>query len=117
MKVGFIGLGTMGAGMAANLHTYLKKSNHGLIVHDVNRKAGESFLANGATWADSPRQVAEQCDVIFASLPGPPEVEARHGASLICGRAAAGHSRNLRRSTVDTGLEKRPRACWATGPQ
>ncbi len=76
MKVGFIGLGTMGAGMAANLHTFLKSSNHGLVVYDVNKKSGDSFVANGATWADSPQKVAEQCDVNFASLPGPPEDEA-----------------------------------------
>ncbi len=76
MKVGFIGLGTMGASMAANLQTYLLKSNHGLIVYDVNRKAGDAHVAKGAIFADSPRALAEQCDVIFASLPGPPEVEA-----------------------------------------
>ena len=75
MKVGFIGLGTMGARMATNLQTYLNKSNHGLVVFDLNRQSAEPHLANGATWADSPRAVAEQCDVIFASLPGPPEVE------------------------------------------
>jgi 3-hydroxyisobutyrate dehydrogenase-like beta-hydroxyacid dehydrogenase len=76
MKVGFIGLGTMGAHMANNLQTYLLKSNHGLVVYDVNRASADPHLARGATWADSPRALAEQCDVIFASLPGPPEVEA-----------------------------------------
>ena len=76
MKVGFIGLGTMGASMAANLQTYLLKSNHGLIVYDVNKTAADQHIAKGATWAESPRALAEQCDVIFASLPGPPEVEA-----------------------------------------
>ena len=35
MKVGFIGLGTMGAYMAANLSRYLESSNHGLVVHDT----------------------------------------------------------------------------------
>ncbi len=76
MKVGFIGLGTMGASMAANLQTYLLKSNHGLVVYDVNRQAGDAHVAKGATFAESPKALAEQCDVIFASLPGPPEVEA-----------------------------------------
>lgn len=76
MKVGFIGLGTMGAFMAANLQKYLLKSNHGMVVHDINRAAAEGCIAGGATWADSPKALAEQCDVIFASLPGPPEVEA-----------------------------------------
>lgn len=76
MKVGFIGLGTMGASMAANLQTYLLKSNHGFIVYDLNPKAAEPHLAKGATFAKSPKELAAQCDVIFASLPGPPEVEA-----------------------------------------
>ena len=76
MKVGFIGLGTMGAFMAANLAKYLETSNHGLVVHDVRRSAAEAFLAKGAEWADSPKAVAEKCDVIFLSLPGPKEVEA-----------------------------------------
>lgn len=76
MKVGFIGLGTMGAYMAANLSRHLESSNHGLVVHDIRRAAAEPFLAKGAQWADSPRQLAEACDVIFLSLPGPKEVEA-----------------------------------------
>jgi 3-hydroxyisobutyrate dehydrogenase len=71
MKVGFIGLGTMGAFMAANL----QKAGHQLVIHDVRREAGSNRLAAGAIWADSPKAVAEQCEVIFTSLPGPKEVE------------------------------------------
>src|SRR5690349_4022204 len=33
------------------------------------------FIDLGAHWADSPKAVAEQCQVVFTSLPGPPEVE------------------------------------------
>jgi len=72
MQVGFIGLGTMGAGMAANL----RKAGHGLVVHEVRRASAEPFLAEGAQWAESPRKVAEAVEVVFTSLPGPPEVEA-----------------------------------------
>jgi 3-hydroxyisobutyrate dehydrogenase len=46
------------------------------VVFDVNRKAGDAHIANGAEWAESPAALAAQCDVIFLSLPGPPEVEA-----------------------------------------
>ena len=56
MRVGFIGLGMMGKGMAANL----QKAGHELVVHDLSRAAAEPFLAKGAIWADSPKQVAEQ---------------------------------------------------------
>lgn len=72
MKVGFIGLGTMGASMASNL----QKAQVKLVVHDIDKAAAERHITDGAEWADSPKALAEQCDVIFASLPGPPEVEA-----------------------------------------
>src|SRR3954463_7845543 len=71
MKVGFIGLGTMGASMAANL----QKAGYELVVHDIRRAAAERHMAAGAVWANSPKALAEQCEVIFTSLPGPPEVE------------------------------------------
>ena len=73
MKVGFIGLGTMGASMASNLQ---KKGGHDLVVNDVRREAAAPHLAAGAVWADTPCQVAEAAHVVFTSLPGPVEVEA-----------------------------------------
>ena len=72
MKVGFIGLGTMGRHMAANL----QKAGHELIAHDVRRDAAEPHVKNGARFVDSPRAVAEAAEVVFTSLPGPAEVEA-----------------------------------------
>jgi len=72
MRVGFIGLGTMGASMASNV----QQRGHDLVVHDVRREAATPHLAAGARWADTPRQVAEASEVVFTSLPGPPEVEA-----------------------------------------
>ena len=71
MRVGFIGLGMMGKGMAANL----QKAGHNLVVHDLSRAAAEPFLTKGAVWANSPKQVAEQTEVIFTSLPVPADVE------------------------------------------
>jgi 3-hydroxyisobutyrate dehydrogenase len=71
MKIGFIGLGTMGAFMAANL----QKSQYRLVVNDIRRDAAKKHLDAGAEWADTPKSVAEQCDVVFTSLPGPPDVE------------------------------------------
>ncbi|MBV8084475.1 MAG: NAD-binding protein [Chloroflexi bacterium] len=72
MKVGFIGLGTMGGSMAANL----QKAGYDLVVHDARKEVTDRHVAAGAVWADSPKAVAEQVDVVFTSLPGPPEVEA-----------------------------------------
>ena len=51
MRVGFIGVGMMGKGMAANL----QKAGHDLVVHDLSRAAAEPFLAKGAVWANSPK--------------------------------------------------------------
>jgi 3-hydroxyisobutyrate dehydrogenase-like beta-hydroxyacid dehydrogenase len=72
MRVGFIGLGTMGASMALNV----QKAGHELIVNDVRREAAAPHLKAGATWADSARDVARKSEVVFTSLPGPREVEA-----------------------------------------
>ena len=70
MYVGFIGLGTMGAGMASNL----AKGGYKLVVHDARKEVAERFLSSNVGWAESPREVAEQCEVICLSLPGPNEV-------------------------------------------
>jgi 3-hydroxyisobutyrate dehydrogenase len=77
MRVGFIGLGTMGSGMTANLN----KAGHQLVVHDARRQAAERICAAGAEWADTPRDVAASSEVVFTSLPGPPEFE-----SVCCGK-------------------------------
>jgi 3-hydroxyisobutyrate dehydrogenase len=71
MQIGFIGLGTMGGKMAANL----QRAGYPLMVYDVRREAAAPHLAAGAVWADSPRQVAQNCEVVFSSLPGPSDVE------------------------------------------
>lgn len=72
MKIGFIGLGTMGSSMAANLVA----AGHDLVVHDLVRDAATPHLDAGAEWADDPAGVASACAVVFTSLPGPGEVEA-----------------------------------------
>jgi len=88
MKVGFIGLGTMGASMASNLQA----AGHELCVHDVRKPAAAPHLAAGAVWKDTPRAVAEAAEVVFTSLPGPPEVEqvALGAEGLIHGMRAGG---------------------------
>lgn len=71
LRVGFIGLGTMGSRMA----TGLQNAGYQLIVNDIRREAAAQHVSNGAQWADSPQQVAEAAGVIFTSLPAPPDVE------------------------------------------
>jgi 3-hydroxyisobutyrate dehydrogenase-like beta-hydroxyacid dehydrogenase len=81
--VGFVGLGTMGCRMAANL----QKAGFELIVHDLTRQAASHHLNAGARWADSPRALAGAAEVIFSSLPEPRDVEtvARGADGLITG--------------------------------
>ena len=72
MLIGFIGLGTMGARMAENLH----KAGYRLVVNDLRKETAAPFVAAGAIWADTPKALASQAEVIFTSLPEPPDVEA-----------------------------------------
>lgn len=70
--VGFIGLGNMGAPMAANLLA----AGFPLFVHDVRRAAADHHLGLGAAWADSPAEVVRRCGIVCLSLPGPTEMKA-----------------------------------------
>lgn len=72
MRVGFIGLGTMGGHFATNI----QKAGYEMVVSDISRQHARKHLDAGAAWAETPREVAAQTDVVLASLPGPPEVTA-----------------------------------------
>jgi 3-hydroxyisobutyrate dehydrogenase len=72
MRVGFIGLGTMGASIALNAI----KGGFALTVHDVRKAAGEPHVKAGATWADTVEDAGRDADVVLTSLPGPKEVQA-----------------------------------------
>lgn len=65
MKIGFIGLGAMGKGMAVNL----VKNSHQLVVYDINTAVTNQLKELGAEVAQSPKKLAEQVDVIMTSLP------------------------------------------------
>lgn len=72
MRVGFIGLGTMGASIALNAI----KGGFALTVHDLRRDAAQAHLKAGATWADTVEDAGREADVVLTSLPGPKEVKA-----------------------------------------
>lgn len=87
MKVGFIGMGFMGRHMARNI----AKGGHEMHVFDIRREAADEVISLGATWADSPRAVAEASEVVFTSLPRPQDVvEVTLGEGGILSGAAAG---------------------------
>ena len=71
MRIAFIGLGTMGRHMAANLQT----AGHELVVHDARREAADPHVASGARWANSAAEAAQGAELILTSLPGPKQVE------------------------------------------
>lgn len=72
MRIGFIGLGSMGRSMAENL----RRAGHSLQVHDARADAAASLVGEGSVWAASPAQAAADAAVVFTCLPGPPEVDA-----------------------------------------
>jgi 2-hydroxy-3-oxopropionate reductase len=69
--IGYIGLGLMGAPMARNL----MKAGHTLIVHNRSRAIVDELANEGATPAQSPREVAAQSEFVFTNLPDSPDVE------------------------------------------
>lgn len=71
-KIGFIGLGIMGTPMVINL----LKAKYPLVVHDINNDAVDKAASEGAETAQSPKEVAENCDVIISMLPDSPDVKA-----------------------------------------
>jgi len=71
LNVGYIGLGLMGKSIARNI----LKAGFPLVVHNRSRGAVDELVAEGATAANSPKEVAEQVDVIFTNLPDTPDVE------------------------------------------
>jgi 3-hydroxyisobutyrate dehydrogenase len=71
MEVGFIGLGRMGQGMALNL----VRAGVSLTVFDTNPEALRVLQEAGARVASDVAQLAKGSDVVFTSLPGPPQVE------------------------------------------
>jgi 2-hydroxy-3-oxopropionate reductase len=70
-RIGYIGLGLMGSGIARNL----MKAGHTLVVHNRSRAIVDQFAQEGATPAASPREVAAQSEFIFTNLPDTPDVE------------------------------------------
>ena len=71
MKIGFIGLGIMGKPMAKNLIA----AGHELVVRDMNAAAVAELTALGATEASSPKEVAEQVELVVTMLPNSPHVQ------------------------------------------
>jgi 3-hydroxyisobutyrate dehydrogenase len=67
LKVGFIGLGNVGGKLAGSL----LRNGVDLTVRDLDADVAQPFLDGGAKWADSPREMAQNVDVVITCLPSP----------------------------------------------
>ena len=67
MRIGFIGLGNVGGKLAGSL----QRNGFDLTVRDLDPAAAQSFLDAGASWAESPGEIAEDCDTVITCLPSP----------------------------------------------
>lgn len=71
IRIGFVGLGIMGKPMAK----HLLKAGYSLVVHNRSRNPVSELVAEGATEALTPSEVAEKCNRLITMLPDSPDVE------------------------------------------
>jgi 3-hydroxyisobutyrate dehydrogenase len=72
MKLGFIGVGSLGYHLAGSL----LRTGFSLTVSDLNRSAAQGLIDAGAAWAPTAREVAAVSDSVFTCLPSPAAVDA-----------------------------------------
>lgn len=79
-RIGWIGIGVMGASMCG----HILDAGYSVTVNTRTRATAEALLNRGAVWADTPAEVAESADVIFAIVGFPADVRevflGAHGA-------------------------------------
>jgi 3-hydroxyisobutyrate dehydrogenase-like beta-hydroxyacid dehydrogenase len=63
-RIGYVGLGVMGGGVARRL----LEAGHEVIGHNRTRSKAEPLIADGMRFADTPREAAEQSDVVFSMV-------------------------------------------------
>jgi putative dehydrogenase len=71
-RIGLIGLGAMGLGMA----TSLRRAGYGVHVFDVRREVAEAFAAEGGVACESPAEVAAACEVVISVVVNAVQTEA-----------------------------------------
>jgi len=71
MRVGFIGLGNLGVHLASSL----QRNGFDLTVNDIRKELASDLIAKGAKWADSPKSLSENVDIVITCLPSPAVVK------------------------------------------
>ncbi len=81
MKIGLVGLGAMGRGMASSL----RRKQHEMYVCDAREDAARAFAAEGGVACANPAQVARHCDMIVSVVVSAEQTEqvlfGDHGAA------------------------------------
>ena len=67
MKIGFIGLGNVGGKLAGSL----LRNNFDLTVRDLDQELTNNFEKKGAKVSNTPREIAEEVDLVITCLPSP----------------------------------------------
>ena len=67
MNIGFIGLGNVGAKLAGSL----LRNGFSLMVLDLDQGVAQQLMDRGARWAQTPRDMAAECDLVITCLPSP----------------------------------------------
>ena len=67
MKIGFIGLGNVGGKLAGSL----LRNNFDLTVRDLDQELTNNFDKKGAKVSNTPREIAEEVDLVITCLPSP----------------------------------------------
>lgn len=71
MKIGFIGTGVMGNSIVS----HLLKAGHEVAVYNRTKAKAENLLQEGAKWADTPQQAAQEAEAVFTMVGYPADVE------------------------------------------
>ncbi|MEF2547738.1 NAD(P)-dependent oxidoreductase [Aurantimonas sp. E1-2-R+4] len=125
-RIGFIGVGLMGHGMAKNIF----EGGYPLtVLAHRNRKPVDDLISRGAEEGASVADIAEKSDIVFLCLPGSPEVEATIGEILgakgatktiidsstsnpVSTRAVAERCREAGVTLIDAPLSRTPKEAW-----
>ena len=103
MKIGFVGLGKMGAGIAGNLI----RAGHDVTVYNRTRRKAEALAGKGAHVADSPAATAQGAEAVFSMLANDGAVEeAVFGEAGIAAGLASGTA-HISSSTISIAMARR----------
>jgi len=100
-KIGFVGLGQMGSGMASNL----TNAGHQLYVHDQSASAMARFADTNAICCQSLSEIAQNCSLVFLCLPSAKEVD-----EVLFGPKGLVDNVNAKISIIDTSTLERSEA-------